>query len=285
MIDLYKFSGNKKGPSLLILGAIHGNEIAGTIACNKVMEEIKNKRINIDKGTLTLVPICNPEAQKKNTRFIDENLNRVIHHWDTPKSYEQKLGKKIAELISQNQIILDLHSTHTQGDLPFAFCDYPNDNNQKLIKGLDVKYVLEGWPTIYSQNTAINDYSTEHYAHLCGNSGTTLECGYHNASEAGEIAYNAIINTLVAFGLIESREILAFPKEHITMDKYILKEQEGKLSKAYKHLDHITKGELIAIYDDQTPIIAEQDGYILIPNPEAKIDTEWFYLGHASNNQ
>ncbi len=279
MIEKFEFMSNKDGLSLLVLAAIHGNETAGVRACHRVIQEFQSGQLKLTRGSLTLVPICNPEAYKKDVRCIDENLNRVIVPHPHPQTYEQGLANEICELIKSHRLTLDLHSTHCIGDVPFAFCDYPDEYNQKLISALDVDFVLEGWPEIYSQNTAIQDCSTEQYAHVCSHTATTLECGYHKEPKAIEIAYRAILSTLAAFEMIDAPRPEAKKKTHIKLKSYVLKTKEGKLCKNYKHLDPIKKGEQIAIYDDGEILAAPEDGFILLPNLNASLNTEWYYLG------
>lgn len=279
MIEKFEFLSGQKGCHLLILGAVHGNETAGPIAINKLIENINNGLVCIKAGKLTLVPICNPEANKKDVRCIDENLNRVIKEHENPTTYEQQLANEICPLIKNHDITLDIHSTHCKGDIPFAFCDYPSENNKKLIDVLPVDYVLEGWPQIYDNQGEISDFSTERYAHTSHKVATTLECGYHKSESAGNIAYQAIINTLKVFGLIENDSNIKYPKTHIMMQSYIVKKRAGKLCKNFKHLDILKKGEPIAKYDNGEVLYASEDGYILLPNLDADINTEWYYLG------
>lgn len=279
MITKYEFRGEKDGISLLILAAVHGNETAGTKACRRVIDAFNCGELRLARGHLTLVPVCNPEAYRKDIRSIDENLNRVIKMHDNPQTYEQKLANEICPLIQSHRFTLDLHSTHCVGDVPFAFCDYPDDYNRKVIEALPVDYVLEGWPEIYGRQAQIQDFSTEQCAHVYGNTATTLECGYHKEPKAAELAYQAIINTLAAFEMIDLPKPAIHPKTHIQMKSYVLKSGEGKLCHSYKHLDPIAKGEKLAVYDDGEALYAPEDGFILLPNLQASVNSEWYYLG------
>ena len=279
MIEKFCFDSAQDGLSLLVLGAVHGNEIAGEIAIKKLIEDFQNKKINLLRGRVVVVPVCNPQANKKDVRQIDENLNRVMKIHENPKTYEQKLANEICPLIKECDVLLDLHSTHCMEDVPFAFCDYPKEYNLKLIDALEVDYVLEGWPEIYANQSEIEDFSTEKTANEYGKSATTLECGYHKGSKAGEIAYNAILNTLRCFDMIEGGRPEKHLKTHIVMKNFVIKEKEGVLVKNYKHLDKVNKGDVIALCDDGETLVAPDNGYILLPNHEAKIGAEWFYFG------
>lgn len=281
MITKYEFRGEKDGISLLILAAVHGNETAGTQACFRIIDEFNRGALRLTGGHLTLVPVCNPEAYRKDVRSIDENLNRVIKMHDIPQSYEQRLANEICPLIRSHRFTLDLHSTHCVGDVPFAFCDYPDDYNRKVIEALPVDYVLEGWPEIYGRQAQIQDFSTEQCAHVYGNTATTLECGYHKEPKAAELAYRAIIGALTAFDMVDLSKPAAHEKTHIQMESFVLKTGEGKLCRNYKHLDPLVKGEKIAVYDSGEFLYAPEDGFILLPNLQAPVNTEWYYLGTA----
>lgn len=284
MITKYEFRGEKDGISLLILAAVHGNETAGTQACFRIIDEFNRGALRLTGGHLTLVPVCNPEAYRKDVRSIDENLNRVIKMHDNPQSYEQRLANEICPLIRSHRFTLDLHSTHCVGDVPFAFCDYPDDYNRKVIEALPVDYVLEGWPEIYGRQAQIQDFSTEQCAHVYGNTATTLECGYHKEPKAAELAYRAIIGALTAFDMVDLSKPAAHEKTHIQMKSFVLKIGEGKLCRNYKHLDPLVKGEKIAVYDSGEFLYAPEDGFILLPNLQAPVNTEWYYLGTAKKS-
>jgi len=279
MIQKFVFEHSQMGPSVLILGAIHGNEVAGPIALQRLIEDITSGKVVLKKGRLTLVPVCHEQANRQNVRQIDENLNRVMHPHKNPQTCEQKLANELCPLIEQHDILLDLHSTHCQGDMPFAFCDYPLLKNVKIIDVLDVDYVLLGWPEIYQAGTEISDYSTERYAYECHRAGITLECGYHKEPKAAEVAYKAVLNVLAMLGMIDGNTPLSRAKTFIRLTSYIVKKKAGQLCQNYKHLDKVRQGQKIAEYDDGEVLYAPCDGYILLPNVNAVIGAEWYYLG------
>ena len=279
MVNKYEFYGTKEGPHLLVLAAVHGNETAGTKAIEKLLKEIEQKEITLSAGKLTLVPICNEKAYEKDVRQIDENLNRVMTMHDKPTTYEQTLANEICPLIKEHDILLDLHSTHCQGDVPFVICDYPDETNKKFIKVLPINYILYGWPDVYANQKELADYCTEHCAHTYNHSAITLECGYHKSESAINIAYQAIIRTLSVFNMIEPIKTDNLSQKKILIKSYVTKLRNGRLLKPYIHLDKVKKGEPLARYDDGEILYANEDSYILLPNLEAEIGTEWYYLG------
>ena len=50
----------------------------------------------------------------------------------------------------------------------------------------------------------------------------------------------------------------------------------------FESFDPIAKGELIGTRADGTRVEAEQDGFIVFPNPDAEVFAEWFYFAVKS---
>jgi len=279
MLEKYVFSGHKEGKKLIVLAAIHGNETAGTNAIKRLVKEFDEGKYTLTAGKLTLVPVCNVEAYEIGVRQIDENLNRVMIMHDNPQTYEQTLANEICPLIKENDVLLDLHSTHCEGDVPFVICDYPDDINNKFINRLPIGYVLYGWPDVYAHQKEIEDYCTERCAHMSGCSAITLECGYYKAKEAIDIAYQSIVRTLSVLEMIAPIETAISVQKKILIKNYVTKLRGGCLLKPYVHLDKVKKDEPIARYNDGEILYAESNGYILLPNSVADIGTEWYYFG------
>lgn len=276
MLTKYIYDTQTAGPHLLLLGAIHGNEIAGNKAIMRLKEALDSKEISLKCGSLTMLPVCNPLAYEQGVRFVEKNLNRIIRRFDNPSCPEEKFAAEVAETILQNEYILDIHSTHNAGEPPFAFLDYPGKETRRLVAAADVDYVICNWPEIY-KNAPITDCCTEYFAHISGKYAITLECGYHYDEAAQEVALRSIYNLLAGLGMIE-RPFEERNKSYLTLKEVVIKKRAGRLQKNYKHLDAVVKGEVIGMYEDGEEVRADYDGFILIPNHDAADETEWFYL-------
>ncbi len=275
------FTASTPGKHILFLGAIHGNEIAGTHAQQKIIHEITQNRIHLKSGQITFIPIVNEAAQARDSRFVDINLNRVIKYHTHPSNNEEKIANCLLPFLNACDIMLDLHSTHCPHDKPFAFIDYPNDTNKELLSLIPVQTALAGWPQIYQDNPNIENNSTEEYIHLQNKTGLTVECGYHKAPEAAQIAYQSILNVLTYFDIIESTQTIHSHQPHIIyLDSYTIKKATGHFVRDFQHLDQLSAGEQISVYESGQQLIAPTNGYIIMPNPDAQIGAEWFYFGH-----
>ena len=65
----------------------------------------------------------------------------------------------------------------------------------------------------------------------------------------------------------------------VKLHSVILKKYEGEMSFNYNHLMQIKKGDIIAVYDNGKKEISPIDGYIIMPNHNAVVGSEWFYYG------
>ncbi len=282
MFKTYSFDTHQTGPHVLILGAVHGNETAGSQALHEIIRQIQNKELSLLKGSVTFIPVVNEKAKALDARFADENLNRVIKFHPNPITNEQKIANLLIKEIEKADVLLDLHSTHCPEDEAFAFIDYPTEKNLQFLKIIPVKTALAGWPLIYKNNPEIDNFCTEEYAYQHGVSALTLECGYHKSPQAIQLAQTAILNTLSFFNGLNEFSFKENEKRLITLDTFIIKDAEGDFIKEVNHLTPLKKGEIIARYHNNKEIIMPYDGLIIMPNKNASIQTEWFYIGRET---
>lgn len=118
--------GPRPGPDVVLLGLLHGNEIAGAIVLDQLMRE----QFQPACGTLTII-FANLSAyarfdpeQPTASRFLDEDLNRV---WDPavldgPRgSSELDRARALRPMIDRADLLLDLHSMLWPSD-PLLLC-------------------------------------------------------------------------------------------------------------------------------------------------------------------
>ena len=88
------------GPRLLVTGAVHGNEVCGTLAIRRVLAEIESGALVIRRGSVTFVPVCNPLAFQRGQRAGDRNLNRALEPKPFPADYEDRLANWLCLLLA-----------------------------------------------------------------------------------------------------------------------------------------------------------------------------------------
>jgi len=105
-LEVYTIEGKEKGPVVLIIGGIHGDE---TSTIEAAEEYTKAK---ITKGTLIVVPRTNLPAITKNVRMINQDMNRVFFDKEIEDAYEYKVVAKIKELVEKADLVINLHEGH-----------------------------------------------------------------------------------------------------------------------------------------------------------------------------
>jgi predicted deacylase len=309
------FTSTEPGVRALITGAVHGNEVCGTVAIRRVIEEIEAGRLRLKSGTVTFVPVTNTLAFQKQERHGDRNLNRRLQPTVAPLEFEDHVANWLCPLMQQHQVLLDLHSFRSEG---VAFVMVGPENNQgeiepfryakeeeALAKCLGVDRYLDGWLTTYAngvirrkpQENEKNDTDSSHafgvgtteYMRSVGGYALTLECGQHLDPQAPEIAYRAILNSLDHLGILERtwqkyEQVRTSTMEGLSLYEVVDKHHMGdQFSRVWTSFDEVAQGALIGTRNDGTAVLAQRDGRIIFPDVNADVGEEWFYL--ACNNE
>lgn len=100
--------GSGKGPKVMIVAGVHGNELPASIAAMKLINYLNKRSI---KGTVYVIPFVAPYSTSKSTRFWrGRNLNSVANKARTPTNKIVRLSKKL-----KIKALADFHSTRPGG--------------------------------------------------------------------------------------------------------------------------------------------------------------------------
>lgn len=281
-IDVFEFDSGKKGAHILILGAIHGNEICGPQAIREAIQKIENGSIILENGKVTFIPVCNPEAYKQNVRYIDRNLNRFMFPKEKIESYEDGLTNQLCPHLEKADVLLDLHS-YMSGNTAFTFIQTPDGPETEYAKCLGGKYLVYGFAESFeklSEERKKMGMGTTEYARLFGTVAVTHECGLHEDPQSVVNAGNAILNALRYFSLIEKDRVITEDSEPdlLKINYNVIKEREGSLVHPWENFTPVEKNQLIALYDDGEEVRAKHDGFLVLPRKKLNLGEEWFYL-------
>jgi predicted deacylase len=306
----HRIAGLAPGPRLIVTGAVHGNEIAGTQGIRRVLAEIDGGEIEIVRGSVSFVPVCNPLAYNQMRRMGERNLNRRLQATAAPQDYEDRIANALCPLLAEHQVLLDLHSFRSPGR-PFVMRG-PADNRgvlepfahdaaeARLAAHVGPNRIVEGWMAAYADGVARRrersltpgavhedpsyGVGTTEYMRSQGGYGITLECGQHEDPAAPEVAYRAIRQTLALLGLAElPLAPPAAPFECLKLAEVIDRHAEGdRFARTWTSFDPLAEGELIAVRGDGAELRAQRAGYIVFPDVSALPGHEWFYLADTS---
>jgi uncharacterized protein len=309
------------GPKLIVLGAVHGNEICGTQGIAKVMAKLDSGELTLARGVVTFVPVTNPLAYRLKQRNGDRNLNRNLAPTEAPLEFEDHIANWLCPLLAQHDALLDLHSFQS-GDRPFAMLGPVNNRSgletfehqtleQNIALAVGVTRYVDGWLSTYDKGVKrrvaelstvraggdaranlLNTDSkygvgTTEYMRSQGGCAVTLECGQHAAETAPLVAEKAILNVMAELELIASAKAEK-PRtlEVLSLYEVIDKVDEADaFSRAWLSFDRLTKGDLIGTRASGEKLIAERDGFIVFPNSKSQAGQEWFYLARENKER
>ncbi len=308
-LRLHCFRALQPGPRLIVTGAVHGNEVCGSQAIERVAREFDSGALVLQRGSLTLLPVTNPLAYERGQRNGERNLNRNLYPNAEPQDYEDRIANLLCPLLAEHDVLLDLHSFHAPGE-PFLMLG-PQDNTgtlepfahaareQALALRLGPRRIVEGWLETYADGvrrrlarTPAQDRAgllstdprygvgTTEYMRSQGGYALTLECGQHQDPAAPEVAWRAIHRTLAHLQLIDAPapEPVAKPqllRLAMVVDKH---HPDDRFVKTWSSYDPVASGQTIGMRHDGTPVQAKDDGFIVFPNAGASTGNEWFYF-------
>ena len=310
------FTGQRAGPRLVVTGAVHGNEICGTRAIERVLADIVHGRLAIQAGSVTLVPVTNPLAYARGERTGERNLNRNLGPSAQPKDFEDHVGNWLCPLLARHDVLLDLHSTRAKNPA-FAMLG-PADNDgalepfahhaaeRALAMRLGVRRFVDGWLTTYATgverriakmrasghqpNPLTTDprygVGTTEYMRSVGGYAITLECGQHEDPAAPDVGHRAILNTLAHLGLSDAPPPPAVADiESLTLFDVIDRAHaDDAFSREWSSFNRLARADVVGTRHDGTPVLAEADGYIVFPDAKAEVGNEWFYLARVNGD-
>ncbi len=306
------YSATAPGKKLIVTGAVHGNEIHGTLAMRKIIAEIDAGVLNIERGTVTFVPIANPKAYALKRRNGDRNLNRNLQPTPSVTEYEDHICNWLCPLFAQHEVLLDLHSFQAPGQ-PFALIGPVNNTEalqpfqhaaleESLVKRLGISRVVYGWLDTYAAGVARRQANpqpgvdphtlgahygvgTTEYMRSVGGAAITLECGQHNDATGPDVAYRAIRNTLAHLQITDEAdptpaEQMECLKLYEVIDRM---HADDAFSNGWLSFDALAKSAQIGTRASGQQCISEDDQYIVFPNTNALPGNEWYYLARRDN--
>ena len=137
---VYVVEGIADGPTVMILGGVHGDERAGVGAAEEM------RCFNIARGRLVIIPRTNVPALARGTRrapktqFSDLNRNFPRHPGDAPRgTLARALWAAIHEL--QPDYVIDLHEgydfhRHNKKSVGSSVLYYPSDAGERVARRL-----------------------------------------------------------------------------------------------------------------------------------------------------
>ena len=169
MIDLpvFVFRGRKKGPRLLIMAGIHGDELNGVETIRRL---IANNSIIPNRGMVIAIPIVNVYGFLNRSRYLPDgrDLNRSFPGTKTGSLASRVAHKLMTEILPVIDYGVDLHTGGANNNYPQLRCTFDEDNNLALAKAFAAPFII---------NSNLRDDSLRKAAHKAGKTILVFEGG------------------------------------------------------------------------------------------------------------
>jgi succinylglutamate desuccinylase len=276
--NVIRIHEDKRGPNVVLFSGVHGDEVSGIHAVEKLFFDLFTGARALQRGALTLVR-ANEQAIAAERRYVKHNLNRLFkdnYGSDIDKtSYEFSRAQELKTILQSADYFLDLHSAPTAQE---AFI-VVEQANVSFFSKLGIPRLMTGWSK-FSSGAIGGD--AENYANAHGAKSATLESGSHFDKRSNDVAYGAVVSFLSVLGMIGGAEALA-PSQPEIVDVYAVVTKDFddfRYARQAENFQFIKKGEAFAFQDGQ-PLVVGEDTYVLIPMrpEETRLREEVCYLG------
>lgn len=271
---LGRFGPGDRGPTLLVVSGLHGNEPAGVLASQRIAETLAQGGIPL-QGQVVLVA-GNLPAIRSGVRYVDRDLNRAwtptqiraLSNGASEHAAEDREQLELMRLLDEvvqeapgPVFLLDLHTTSGPGAAFSTVAD--SLANRALALALPVPVVL-GLEELVEGT--LHDYM--------GRRGVTtvaFECGQHQEEAAVDRGEAAIWIALHATGLAAARDLpeleasrglLRRGQEHLPRAvemryRHAIAGDDGfRMREGYRNFQRVRKGQ---------PVARDRDGDVAVP--------------------
>jgi len=292
---LGRVTGFREGATLLCIGGLHGNEPAGVVAIQRVLEALAPRREEVSGELVALTG--NRAALAEGKRFLRRDLNRAWteqrierlrvegHLNGQPEDREQvELVGAIEDVVERARgpvYLLDLHTTSGHGGPFTTFGDtLPNRDFASHIPVpmvLGLEELIEGTLLAYLGRHGIV--------------GVTYETGQHEEPAAVDRAEAGIWLAIAAAGLVPEdrlpesttgrkllqRETEGLPRALEMCYRHHIEREDGfRMRPGYRNFQPVRRGEVVAD-DVRGRVSTSRGGRILMPLYQA-LGQDGFFL-------
>lgn len=270
---VWHFDSGEPGRQVMISALIHGNELCGAWALKTFLASGLRPR----RGSLTLA-FCNLDAfdrfDRNNylpSRLVDEDLNRV---WSADKLADgsTQARRRAAELrpwVDRADWLLDIHSM-SNSDVPLQLTGLqPRNIELALQLGTPANIIADAG---HASGVRMRDYGRFGEAGDNGTRSLLIECGFHGAPAARDVAVDQMARFLAASGALDRADLPAawfapdVPSQRALQvtDAVTAKTDDVRFEQPWKGLETLPKAGTVIGWDGGEPFVTPYDDCVLI---------------------
>ncbi|RME29819.1 hypothetical protein D6792_03080 [Candidatus Parcubacteria bacterium] len=179
-------SSRKKGPRVLVVGGMHGNEPVGVRWFEAFQEKLARGELTLTRGEAHFL-FGNPEAFARGVRHMGFDLNRAFRpsllEQSPPASADVARAQEIARLLEGEQYdaVVDFHSV-SRGDVAMVVTRVEREDDDNVIAETAVG-VPPAFPIIfaYQEGDVPGMFVDWARKHLKAEQAYAVECGNHTS--------------------------------------------------------------------------------------------------------
>jgi Succinylglutamate desuccinylase / Aspartoacylase family len=280
---LGRINGGGPGSTLICVGGVHGNEPAGVLALQRVLDSLSASSIHLRGDFVALTG--NRQALGAGRRFLGTDLNRA---WETdrirklrsngglgPCPEDQELVdlldaiEKVASEARGEVFVLDLHTTSAAGGLFTTVADtLPNRRFAMAIPVpliLGLEELVDGTMLEYLGRRGFTTAVMEGGQHEDPQSVDRLEAGLWLAIAAAGLAAESDLPLAAESRKVLRRAAKGLPRALEMRHRYHVEPGDAfKMRPGYRSFDPIYLGEVVA-FDHNGEVRAPSNSRILMP--------------------
>ncbi len=262
--------GTRPGPTITILGGIHGDELTGASACTHLLS---NSFTDFGKildpsqmaGTVRIVPVVNLPGYRAKSRYFPDgrDLNRNF-----PGDYKGSTTKRVAaqlwkHILKDSDAIIDLHSaSRGRSNMPQLRVNLTHPGSNILAKAFGIEILLD---------SKAPSGSLRKYANQNDIPAITYEGGGANLidNQSVKVAIHGVTNVLRSLRMIPGTPNRPRFRMLASGSRWLRASEGGLLDMFVSAGSVMSEGEVIAtISDPATPgltvdIVAPEDGLLI----------------------
>lgn len=270
---VWHFDSGVPGRQVMVSALVHGNELCGAWALKAFLASgLRPKR-----GSLTLA-FCNLAAFDRfdadnylPSRLVDEDLNRV---WSPDKLADgsTQARRRAAELrpwVERADWLLDIHSM-SNSDVPLQLTGLqPRNIELGLQLGTPATIVADAG---HASGVRMRDYGRFGEAGDNGTRSLLVECGFHGAPAARDVAIDQMARFLAAAGTLDRADLPAewFAADAPTQralqvtDAIAARTAEVRFEQPWQGLETLPRRGTVIGWDGGEPFVTPYDDCVLI---------------------
>jgi predicted deacylase len=135
-VTVHTLTAAAEGPSVVVLGGVHGNEIGGIVAAGQLTATVRELRA----GTVQVVPVAHEAAHAAFSRTGPADGGNLARSFPgrADGAPTDRLAALIGErLIRDADVLLDLHTSSPDADMPF-FAGGLDDGSPAATRGTEL---------------------------------------------------------------------------------------------------------------------------------------------------